>query len=65
MVAGMKKGEMRRGPLLQQRLVLALDHLEPADAAADVDADLLGVLRRHLEARSLSWRIPPPRWRTG
>ena len=30
--------------MLQQVLVLALDDFEPADAAADVDADALGVL---------------------
>ena len=45
MVAGMKNGEMRPRPVLQQGLVLALDHFESADAAADVDADALGVLR--------------------
>ena len=42
-VAGMKNGEMRRGPVFQQRLVLALDHFESADAAADVDADLSAI----------------------
>ena len=44
MVAGMKNGEMRPGTALQQLLVLALDHLESADAAADVDAGALGFL---------------------
>ena len=43
MVAGMKNGEMRAGPFLEQNLVLPLDHLESADAAADVDADALGL----------------------
>ena len=45
MVAGMKNGEMRRGPFFEQSFVLALDHLESADAAADVDTGPLGVLR--------------------
>ena len=40
-------------PLFQQDLVLALDDLEPADPAADVDAGTLGfVFVRDLEARS-------------
>ncbi len=50
MVAGIKNGEMRRGPSFDQRLVLALDHFESADAAADIDADLFLVLRRHFQA---------------
>src|SRR5437879_3534618 len=37
-------------PVLEQRLVLALDDLEPADAAADIDAYALFVLFAHLEA---------------
>ena len=41
-VAGMKKGEMRPGPFFEQVPVLALDHLEPADAAADINADSFG-----------------------
>ena len=41
-VAGMKNGEMRPGPFFEQVLVLPLDHFEPADAAADVNADVLG-----------------------
>ena len=43
-VAGMKNGEMRPGPFFEQILVLALDHFESADAAADVDAGALGFL---------------------
>ncbi len=43
MAAGMKNGLILRGPALQQGFVLALDGREPADAAADVDADPLGV----------------------
>ena len=57
MVAGMKNGEMRRGPVFEQRLVLALDHFESADAAADVDADALGVFGVHLQARTAPARI--------
>ena len=34
MADGMKNGEMRRGPPSRQRLVLALDGAEPADARA-------------------------------
>ena len=36
--AGMKNGLILRGPALEQRLVLALDGGEAADAAADEDA---------------------------
>ena len=50
MVAGMKNGEMRRGPVLQQVLVFALDDFKSADAAADIDADALRVLLGDLEA---------------
>ena len=39
MDAGMKNGEMRRGPPSMQRLVLALDGAEPADARRDEHAD--------------------------
>ena len=56
-VAGMKKGEIRPRSVFQQRLVLALDHLEPADAAADIDADFLGDLRRHLQSGILQGEI--------
>ena len=36
--------------LFQQDLVFALDHLEPADAAADIHAHLFADVRGHLEA---------------
>src|SRR5437763_12928160 len=36
--------------MIQQRLVLAFDHLESADAASDVDADLFSDLGRHFQA---------------
>ena len=36
---GMKNGEILRGPALEQRLVLALDGREPADARRDEHAD--------------------------
>ena len=52
MAAGMKKGLIFRGPALQERLVLALDGREAADAAADVDADPLRVLAVSPPARS-------------
>ena len=63
-----RRNEKRRDaprPFFEQDLVLALDHFESADAAADVNAGALGLFRIHLEARSLAARIPPPRWRTG
>ncbi len=47
-----REDEERRdavGPALEQDPVLPLDHLEPADAAADHDADPIGVRRGHLE----------------
>ena len=47
--AGMKNGEMRRGPPLIELEVLALDGAEPPDAGRDEDADVVGVLRRDLE----------------
>jgi len=36
--------------VLQQVLVLALDHLEPADPAADIDADAFCILFGNFEA---------------
>ena len=51
MVPGMKNGEMRRGPFLLELVVLLLDQRQAADARAEVDADALGVLRRHLQRR--------------
>ena len=42
--AGIKKGEILRGPPLSRLRVLALDDIEPADAGADVDAGALGHL---------------------
>ena len=39
MADGMKNGEILRGPALEQRLVLALDRREPADARRDEHAD--------------------------
>ena len=44
-VAGMKNGRDAARPFFEQILVLALDHLESADAAADVDARALGRFR--------------------
>ena len=46
MADGMKNGEILRGPPFEQRLVLALDGGEPADAGPDEDADVGRVLRR-------------------
>ena len=43
--------------MFQQRLVFALDHFEPADAAADVDAHLFGDFRRTLQAGALEGEI--------
>ena len=40
-----ERGDLPR-PALEQRAVLALDGLEPADARSDEDADVRGVLRR-------------------
>ena len=51
MVAGIKNGEMRLRAFFEQVLVLALDHLESADAAADVYAYALGIVGVDLEAR--------------
>ncbi len=51
MTAGIKKGEILRGPPCEQVGVLALDDLESADAGADEDTDALGVLRGDLEPR--------------
>ena len=66
MVAGMKNGEMRRGPCLQQSLMLPLDDFESADAAADVDAGPFGFFAAgDFESGTLRGRNPPPRWRTG
>ena len=53
MAAGMKNGEILRGPPFEQRPVLALDHVESADAGADVHADTFGVLGRDLQAAGL------------
>ena len=44
--AGIKKGEILRGPPFHQRSVFALDDVEPADARADVHAHPLCILRR-------------------
>ena len=44
MAAGIKKGEILRGPPFEQVGVLALDDVEPADARADVNAGALGHL---------------------
>src|SRR5271155_5721043 len=43
--------------MLQQSSVLALDHLEPADAAADVDAHLLGVFGRYFKTGVLQGEV--------
>ena len=53
MAAGMKKGEILRGPPSMQRGVFALDDVESADAGADVNADAFVILRRDLQARHL------------
>ncbi len=50
MVAGIKKGEMRRGPCLQIVVVFPLDHFESADAAADINADSFGIFFGYLKA---------------
>ena len=65
-----RRNEKRRHAVrafFEQNFVLALDHFESADAAADVDAGALGVLGIHLEARDAfaSANSRPPRWRTG
>jgi hypothetical protein len=61
--AGMKNGEIRRGPPVDQLGVLALDGRESADAAADEDAHALGLLAGESEIRVLDrvlrWRPPP------
>ena len=49
MEAGMKNGEILRGPPLKQVGVLALDDVESADAGADVHAHPGGVLGRDFE----------------
>src|ERR1019366_2643292 len=41
----------------QQRLMLAFDDLEPADAAADIDAYFLGDLRRDFQSGILEGEI--------
>ncbi len=53
MAAGMKNGEILRGPPFEQRRVLALDDVESADAGADVHADAFGVLGRDLQAADI------------
>ena len=63
--AGMKNGEMRRGPPLMQLEVLALDGREPADARRDEHADLVGVRRRHLQPRVLDRELRRRDARTG
>ena len=52
-------------PALQQIAVFALDDLESADAAADVDAHPFGVFGRHRQSGHAPWRNPTPRRRTG
>ena len=64
-VPGMKNGEMRRGPLCEQLVVRLLDQRQAADAGADVDADALGVLRRHLQAAVLPRLDGRPPCRSG
>ena len=59
MHAGIKNGEMPAGAVLQQDLVFALDHFEPADAAADIDADHLGIASGAPSGRRPSARNPP------
>ena len=51
MAAGIKNGEMRRGTAMNQRRVLALDNVEPADAGANVDSHALRDVRSDLELR--------------
>ena len=51
MDAGMKNGEIRRGPPVEQLFVLPLDRREPADARRDEDADLVGHRRRDGQLR--------------
>ena len=63
MAAGMKKGEILRGPPLSRVGVFALDDVETADAGADVNADALGILRRDLQAGHAAWLHRRPRWR--
>ena len=46
-----KRRDLARAAI-QQIAVLALDHIESADSGSDVDADALGNLGRHLQARS-------------
>ena len=41
---GMKNGEILLGPALAIDVVLLLEALEPADAAADDDAGALGIV---------------------
>ncbi len=53
MAAGMKNGEMRRGPPSRKRTVLALDRAEPADARRDEDAGPDRHLRADLQPRIL------------
>ena len=53
------------GAMFQKSLMLALDDLKSADAAADVDAHIFGFGRIHTAGRPNRWRSPPPRWRTG
>ena len=52
-----EKGRNAARSVFQQGLVLALDHFESADPAADVDADFLGDFRRHLQAGILQGEI--------
>ena len=52
MAAGMKNGEILRGPPSSRLHVLALDDVESADAGADVDADPLGVFRSDFRGRT-------------
>ena len=51
MEAGMKNGRDLARAAFEERGVLALDHVESADAGADVDADHLGVFGRDLQLR--------------
>ena len=46
MAAGMKKGEILRGPPSMSARVFALDHIESADARADVNPYALGIFGR-------------------
>ncbi len=52
-----EKGRDAAGTALEQNLVLALDHLESADAAADINADVLRFLRLHLQAGALDRKL--------